>query len=31
VGQEISLEDSIDALMSMDTFQNLGTTVVTRF
>lgn len=31
VGKEISLEESIDALMSMDKFQGVGTTVVTRF
>lgn len=31
VGQEISLEESIDALMSMDRFPGTGTTVVTRF
>ncbi|MCM2495364.1 zinc-dependent alcohol dehydrogenase family protein [Burkholderia glumae] len=31
VGKEISLEESIDALMSMDKFQGTGTTVVTRF
>jgi alcohol dehydrogenase len=31
VGKEISLEESIDALMSMDRFQGTGTTVVTRF
>jgi alcohol dehydrogenase len=31
VGQEISLEESIDALVSMDRFQSIGTTVVTRF
>jgi len=31
VGQEISLAESIDALVSMDRFQGTGTTVVTRF
>ena len=31
VGQEISLEESIDALMTMDQFPGTGTTVVTRF
>ena len=31
VGREISLEESIDALMGMDRFQGTGTTVVTRF
>ncbi len=31
VGKEISLEESIDALISMDRFQGTGTTVVTRF
>ena len=31
VGKEISLEDSIDALMAMDTFQGTGTTVITSF
>ena len=31
VGQEISLEESIDALMAMDRFPGTGTTVVTRF
>jgi len=31
VGQEITLEESIDALMSMDRFPGVGTTVVTRF
>lgn len=31
VGKEISLEESIDALMAMDRFQGTGTTVVTRF
>lgn len=31
VGKEISLEQSIDALISMDRFQGTGTTVVTRF
>ena len=31
VGREISLEDSIEALMQMDTFQSIGATVVTRF
>jgi alcohol dehydrogenase len=31
VGQQISLEESVDALVSMDRFQGLGTTVVTRF
>lgn len=31
VGQEISLEESIDALMTMDRFPGTGTTVVTRF
>ena len=31
VGNEISLEESIDALISMNEFQGTGTTVVTRF
>ena len=31
VGREISLEESIDALISMNAFQGTGTTVVTRF
>jgi len=31
VGREISLEESIEALMQMDSFQALGATVVTRF
>ena len=31
VGQEISLEASIDALMTMDQFPGVGTTVVTQF
>ncbi|MDQ1850363.1 zinc-dependent alcohol dehydrogenase family protein [Gemmobacter fulvus] len=31
VGKEISLEESIDALISMDRFQGTGTTVITRF
>jgi alcohol dehydrogenase len=31
VGQEISLEASIDALISMDEFRGIGTTVVSRF
>ncbi len=31
VGREISLEASIDALISMDEFPGTGTTVVTRF
>jgi len=31
VGKEIGLEEAIDALMSMDTFQGTGTTVVTKF
>ncbi len=31
IGQEISLEQSIEALTSMDTFQTVGATVVTRF
>jgi len=31
VGKEISLEASIDALVSMDTFQGAGVTVVTEF
>ncbi|HEX7643884.1 MAG TPA: zinc-dependent alcohol dehydrogenase family protein [Noviherbaspirillum sp.] len=31
VGKEISLEQSIDALMSMDKFEGTGTTVVTQF
>ncbi|UUX49362.1 zinc-dependent alcohol dehydrogenase family protein [Nisaea acidiphila] len=31
VGKEISLEDSIEALMQMDSFQAVGATVVTRF
>ncbi|MAS12848.1 MAG: alcohol dehydrogenase [Nitratireductor sp.] len=31
VGRQISLEDSIDALMQMDTFQSVGATVISRF
>ncbi len=31
VGEKISLADSVDALMNMDSFQSLGATVVTRF
>ena len=31
IGKEISLEESIDALMSMDEFRGTGTTVVTKF
>jgi alcohol dehydrogenase len=31
IGKEISLEESVDALMSMDEFQGTGTTVVTKF
>ena len=31
VGREISLEQSIEALMRMDSFQSVGATVVTRF
>lgn len=31
VGHEIGLEESIDALISMDRFEGVGTTVVTRF
>jgi alcohol dehydrogenase len=31
VGKEISLEESIEALMQMDSFQAVGATVVTRF
>ena len=31
VGREISLEESIDALISMDEFRGTGTTVVTEF
>ena len=31
IGKEISLEESIDALMAMDEFQGTGTTVVTTF
>jgi alcohol dehydrogenase len=31
IGNEISLEESIDALMAMDEFQGTGTTVVTEF
>jgi len=31
VGKEISLADSIDALIGMDQFQGIGTTVVTSF
>lgn len=31
VGKRISLEESIDALVSMDKFQGIGTTVVTEF
>ena len=30
-GQRISLEESVAALTSMDSFQSLGATVVTRF
>ena len=31
IGREISLEESIEALVSMDKFQGIGTTVVTSF
>jgi alcohol dehydrogenase len=31
VGREISLEESIDALVAMDRFPGTGTTVVTSF
>lgn len=31
VGRQISLEESIDALMRMDSFESVGATVVTRF
>lgn len=31
VGREISLRESIEALMQMDSFQSVGATVVTRF
>ena len=31
IGKEISLEEAIDALISMDKFQGIGTTVVTSF
>lgn len=31
VGRQISLEESIDALMQMDTFQSIGATVISRF
>jgi len=31
IGERISLEESIDALMKMDKFQSLGVSVVTRF
>lgn len=31
VGQRISLEEGIDGLMAMDSFQSLGATVITRF
>ncbi|SEB37523.1 alcohol dehydrogenase [Nitratireductor aquibiodomus] len=31
VGQQISLEESIEALMAMDRFQSIGTTVINRF
>ena len=31
IGQRISLEESVAALTSMDSFQSLGATVVTRF
>jgi alcohol dehydrogenase len=31
IGERISLEDSIDALMNMGKFQSVGVTVVTRF
>ena len=31
IGRRISLEESIDALISMNSFQGTGTTVVTRF
>ena len=31
VGNEISLEASIEALMAMDRFESVGTTVITSF
>ena len=31
IGERISLEQSIGALMAMDTFRSLGVSVVTRF
>ncbi len=31
VGQQISLEESIEALMAMDRFQSIGATVINRF
>ena len=31
VGDKISLEQSIEALVNMDRFQSVGATVVTRF
>jgi alcohol dehydrogenase len=31
VGKEISLEESIDALIAMNEFRGTGTTVVTKF
>ena len=31
VGQRVNLEDSIDALIHMDKFHGIGTTVVTDF
>jgi hypothetical protein len=31
IGERISLEQSIAALMAMDTFQPVGVSVVTRF
>ncbi|MCC5779642.1 zinc-dependent alcohol dehydrogenase family protein [Nitratireductor sp. B36] len=31
VGRQISLEESINALMQMDTFQSVGATVISRF
>jgi alcohol dehydrogenase len=31
VGREITLEDSIDALIGMDRFEGVGATVVTKF
>ena len=31
IGKTISLEESIEALVSMDKFQGVGTTVITEF